>query len=151
MLYTNSMQENTQQLNFSCSQVYNIPDYAHLLITFFTSSLFRQDTIYTKNTKRNTEQWVEYVVRFYLFDKTKEQKRTTFLALKKIQQKVHDVMKCAFQFQELLQQNKTNVRIKKEKDIEKCWSQLYTNMSSIVAKRKGRKKKSKNTKKKHCV
>lgn len=117
-----------------------IPDYAHHLIVFFTASLYIQDTIYTKNAKRNTEQWIEFVVRFYAFDKTKEQKRVTYGMLKKLQSKVHDMMKCAFQFEELLHRNRTSERIEDEKRLRSDWSLLYNNMSNTVAKQKGRKK-----------
>ena len=136
------------------SQECAIPDYAHKLIKLFTSSLYVQDTIYTKNTKRITEQWVEFVVRFYLFDKTKEQKRITFTTLKTLQVKVHDMLKCAFQFHDLLQKNKTDAQRLEEKKIEHCWSLLYNNMSTTVSKQKGRKKTVVNahsTKKKHCA
>lgn len=141
-----------QKKNASGSQAYAVPDYVHRLIKFFTSSLHMQDTIYTKNTKRSTEQWVEFVVRFYLFDKTKQQQKITFATLKKLQVKVHDMLKCAFQFHALLQRKKTDAQRLEEKSIENCWSLLYNNMSTTVSKQKGRKKnvmKAKNTKKKH--
>lgn len=117
-----------------------MPGFAHQLIKFFTASLYLQDTIYTKNAKRVTEQWVEYVVRFYAFDRTKEQKRTTYLLLKKLQAKVQSMMKCAFQFEELLHRNKTEQIVEKEKQLQNNWSQLYSNMSQSVAKQKGRRR-----------
>ena len=117
-----------------------IPDYVHHLVMFFTASLYMQNTIYTKNAKRNTEQWIEFVVRFYAFDKTTEQKRTTYGMLKKLQAKVHDMMKCAFQFEELLHRNRTSERIEDEKRLQNDWSLLYNNMSTAVTKRKGRKR-----------
>lgn len=124
-----------------------VPDFAHQLITFFTASLYMQDTIYTKNTKRSTEQWVEYVVRFYVFDRTKDQKRATYILLKRLQAKVHSMMKCAFQFEELLHRNKTEKMVDKEKTLQMNWSQLYNNMSQFVAKQKGRRR-AKSTQKK---
>ena len=133
--------------HISQRQHYGVPDCAHQLIKFFTSSLHMQDTIYTRNAKRNTEQWVEFVVRFYAFDKTIDQKRNTYNMLKKLQPKVHNMMKCAFQFEELLHKNKSDKMVEKEKRLQHNWSQLYNNMSQTVAKQKGRRR-AKCTKKK---
>jgi vacuolar-type H+-ATPase subunit B/Vma2 len=137
LLYGNLLQMKTHPHHHNNAR--GIPEYAHHLIVFFTSSLYIQDTIYTKNTKRGTEQWIEFVVRFYAFDKTKEQKRVTYGMLKKLQSKVNDMMKCAFQFEELLHKNRTSERIEHEKRLRNDWSLLYANMSNMVAKQKGRK------------
>lgn len=127
-----------------------LPDYAHELVKFFSSSLYMQDTIFTKNSRRNTEQWIELVVRFYVYDTTKKQKNTTYQQLKKLQSKVYEMMKCAFQFEGLLHQHKTEQKIIHEKEIVKQWSLLYDNMSkSILRKKKKHLLKSKNRKKKH--
>ena len=124
------------------------PECAHKLIKFFTSSLYMQDTIYTKTSRHNTEQWIELVVRFYLYDVTKKQKHTTYQHLKKLQSKVHEMIKCAFQFEELLHQQKTESKKKFEKDILKQWSLLYDNMSKqVLFKKRKKQSKGKNHKK----
>ena len=125
----------------------HLPDYAHELVKFFSSSLYMQDTIFTKNSKRNTEQWIELVVRFYIYDITEKQKNTTYQHLKKLQSKVYEMMNCAFQFEQLLHQHKTEQKRMHEKQIVEQWSILYYNMSKNIL-RKKKKNRKKNTQKK---
>lgn len=125
----------------------SIPDYAHNIIVFLTSSLYLQDTIYTKQSKKNTEQWIELVVRFYLYDKHLNEKQNTFTMLKKLKNKVHEMIICAFQFEHLLHQTKTEKMKHLEIKIEQEWKTIYDQMSKQV-KHKSKKKKVKQTKKK---
>ena len=128
--------------------VYEVPTFAHKLILFLSSSLFMQDTIYTKLSKRNTEQWIELVVRFYIHDKYLHEKKHTYTLLKKLQSKVHDMIQCAFQFEQLLHQSsRSKVKKERERQIEQDWKLLYDDLTKHV-KHKSKKKKVKQTKKK---
>lgn len=125
-----------------------IPDYAHRLIKFLTASLYIQDTIYKKASKNYTEQWVELVVRFYIYDACFNAKRSTFDLLKKLKCKVFEMIKCAFQFERLLRSTKPTDKIRAaEKRMEQDWNTLYEQMAKQV-KRKSRLQTGKQTKKK---
>ena len=112
----------------ACTQEYPIPVYAHALVKFYSSSLYRQDTIYTKASKKQTEQWIELVVRLYFYDNTQQEKQHTIAQLFKLKSKLQSVMSCAFQFEELLHRSKTESMCKQEKNIKKQWDEFYKSL-----------------------
>jgi hypothetical protein len=114
---------------------HGIPSDAHQLILFFSTSLHIHDTIYTKHPKRNVEQWLELVVRFYIHDKNKSDKRGTYAMLKRLQPRVHDMIAHAFQFEGLLHRSKKESLPAHEAKLKQHWHALYQNMSSEVSHR----------------
>jgi hypothetical protein len=114
---------------------HGIPLDAHKLILFFSTSLYTHDTIYTKHPKRNVEQWLELVVRFYIHDKTKGDKRGTYTMLKRLQPRVHDMIGHAFRFEGLLHHSKRESLPAHEAKLKQHWHALYQSMSSEVSHR----------------
>ena len=134
-----------EQSTWMCADI--IPYYAHNVIVFMTASLYMQDTIYTKISKQNTEQWIELVVRFYIHDTHLIEKQNTFRLLKKLKHKVHEMMLCAFQFEQLLHCSKTDKMKKNQQKLEQDWKLLYEQMLKNT-KQQSKRKKGKQTKKK---
>ena len=112
------------------TQNYKIPVDAHALIKFFSSSLYRQETIYTKASKKHTEQWIELVVRLYFYDSKRNEKKHTIAQLYKLKSKLQSSMNCAFQFEELLHRIKSPSMCNKEQEIIKHWDNFYKSLRS---------------------
>ena len=97
---------------------------AHRLLWFLTSSLHRHDLIYTSTNRHHVEQWVELVVRFYLYDRTKRDRRATYKLLQRHHEHVWKSAVTVFGFEQVLRSTQTPQMQAHEAQLHTCWNEL---------------------------
>ena len=85
-----------------------IPASAHRCVVFLTSSQHRHEVVFTEKNLVGLEQWVEWLVRFYLHDRTAAARAATRRRLVTNRGFIGDVIKAVFDFERILMHDGDN-------------------------------------------
>ena len=85
-----------------------IPSSAHRCVVFLTSSQHRHEVVFTEKNLVGLEQWVEWLVRFYLHDRTAAARAATRRRLLTNRGFIDDVIKAVFDFERCLMHDGEN-------------------------------------------
>jgi hypothetical protein len=107
-----------------------VPPSAHALVRFYVAALHKHDILFTKANASHVEQWVELVVRLYLHDRTRGDRRRTVARLRQHEPHVKSSMDAVFRFEAILRNKPASDAAKaREAGLHECWSVLNTDVA----------------------
>lgn len=111
-----------------------VPLEAHRIIKFITSAMYRHGMILTESNRHHLEQWTELIARFYLYDTTSTERRSTYRLMRRHHTKVWKNIEAIIRF-ELLVRNtkKPSTKIDAfEEELQADWMSLTNALRTNV-------------------
>ena len=109
-----------------------VPEEAHRIVIFLAAALHKHTIIFTKANYRTIEQWIELVIRLFLYDRTKLQRKRTVDLLKRDAPAILQNIRSIFNFERILVESQDDVMKREEKEVMRVWTQLIHRIDGAV-------------------
>lgn len=109
-----------------------LPSHVHQLNIFFSVALYKHEVLFSVSNQKKIEQWIEAVVRLYLHDRTRAQRRVTMQWLDKNRACVWKNAEALFSFEGIIHTTVTQKMKDQESAVGKAWERFYKDIDRAL-------------------
>lgn len=110
----------------------HVPENAHTCVVFLTSSQIRHEIVFTDKNLQGLEQWIELLIRFYLYDRTHKARLATKSLLIDNREFISDIIKSVFDFERILFRNENPRLAEHESEMYAVVDNVFEELTSYA-------------------